>query len=155
VFTIVDVNLINDGFYDIKAGMYRLAKKNYKKVLQHIGTSTSFGKPTVNIPADDTPAQHDKDPGSLNFASRVSHNRPTDQGDSELRSQLQLAAHLNLALCYLKLGNNLKALDSSDRALEIEPTSDKGLYRRGQVSLESSLSLDVYHTNYFVLFYLY
>ena len=124
--------------------MFRLAKKNYKKVLQYIGSSTSFGKPAVNIPAHDTSVQHNAVPAVPSAVERVS--RDTEECEHDQCSQLQLASHLNLSLCYLKLGNNLKTLDSSDKALEIDPTNNKGLYRRGQVcqSLQNFSFLNVF-----------
>jgi len=49
------------------------------------------------------------------------------------RNRLLLAAHLNLALCHLKLGNDSAARESADRALEIDGKSEKALFRRGMV----------------------
>jgi tetratricopeptide (TPR) repeat protein len=58
-----------------------------------------------------------------------------DQISADPTTKLLLAAYLNLALCYLKLGKNLSAMEVCDLALEINPTSDKGLYRRGLAHL--------------------
>ena len=49
------------------------------------------------------------------------------------RNRLLLAARLNLALCHLKLGNNVAAHDSADRALELDSKNEKALFRRGMV----------------------
>nr|CAD7392240.1 unnamed protein product [Timema cristinae] len=51
------------------------------------------------------------------------------------RKALLLAAHLNLAMCYLKLTENLEARDQCDKALELDPNNIKGLFRRGQAWL--------------------
>ncbi|CAG2053396.1 unnamed protein product [Timema podura] len=51
------------------------------------------------------------------------------------RKALLLAAHLNLAMCYLKLTENLEARDECDKALELDPNNIKGLFRRGQAWL--------------------
>ena len=44
--------------------------------------------------------------------------------------KIKLSAHLNLAACHLKLNEPQLALEQSNGALEIEPTSVKALYRR-------------------------
>ena len=51
------------------------------------------------------------------------------------RDRLLLAAHLNVALCHLRLGNNLAARESAYRALELDSKSEKALFRRGMVLL--------------------
>ena len=49
------------------------------------------------------------------------------------RDRLLLAAHLNLALCHLKLGDDTAARESANRALELDSKSEKALFRRGLV----------------------
>jgi Tfp pilus assembly protein PilF len=49
------------------------------------------------------------------------------------RNSLVLAAHLNSSLCSLKQEDYSAALDSAERALEIDPKSVKALFRRGLV----------------------
>ncbi|XP_076376121.1 FK506-binding protein 59-like isoform X1 [Megalopta genalis] len=51
------------------------------------------------------------------------------------RDKLILSAYLNLALCYLKLDQNVEAKDRCNKALELSPANEKALYRRGQAFL--------------------
>ena len=53
--------------------------------------------------------------------------------ESDKRKALLLAAHLNLAMCYLKLSEDLDACQSCDEALGLDPKNEKGLFRRGMV----------------------
>jgi FK506-binding protein 4/5 len=49
------------------------------------------------------------------------------------RDALLLASQLNQAMCYLKLEDFKNAREMSDKALELDPKNDKGLFRKGQV----------------------
>lgn len=55
--------------------------------------------------------------------------------DEKLQQQLMLAGHLNLAMAYLKMNDCLLAEKSCDKALEIEATNEKGLFRRGMARI--------------------
>lgn len=55
--------------------------------------------------------------------------------DEEIKS-LNLAAHLNLALCYLKIDETFDAKNSATEALKIDPNNVKALFRRGQALLK-------------------
>uniref|UniRef100_UPI00398ED0DB peptidyl-prolyl cis-trans isomerase FKBP5-like n=1 Tax=Pristiophorus japonicus TaxID=55135 RepID=UPI00398ED0DB len=57
------------------------------------------------------------------------------QEDSRRAKAFILAAHLNVAMCYLKLTEYQKAVESCDRALEIDRANEKALYRRGEARL--------------------
>lgn len=46
--------------------------------------------------------------------------------------KLQLAANLNAAACHLKLKNFRKAIEACEKALELDATSEKGLFRMAQ-----------------------
>uniref|UniRef100_H3BAW6 peptidylprolyl isomerase n=1 Tax=Latimeria chalumnae TaxID=7897 RepID=H3BAW6_LATCH len=46
-----------------------------------------------------------------------------------------LVAHLNLAMCYIKLRDYVKAVECCNKALEQDTTNEKGLYRRGEAQL--------------------
>jgi Tfp pilus assembly protein PilF len=53
------------------------------------------------------------------------------EGDLDTeRKALLVVGHLNLALCYLKLQEHIEARDQCDKALKLNPTSEKGLFRR-------------------------
>lgn len=52
--------------------------------------------------------------------------------ETEAKLKTQLALHLNLALCQLKLKEFGKAAACCDQALEVDSKSDKALFRRGQ-----------------------
>ncbi|MCJ8733604.1 hypothetical protein PDJAM_G00225440 [Pangasius djambal] len=55
------------------------------------------------------------------------------QGEEEEKAKaLRLAAHLNLAMCYLKLQEPSPALENCDKALELDASSEKALFRRGE-----------------------
>lgn len=46
---------------------------------------------------------------------------------------MQIAAQSNLALCYLKLGDNRQCKTFCDNALALDPRNEKCMFRRGQV----------------------
>lgn len=56
--------------------------------------------------------------------------------EEEKRKSLLLAAHLNMSLCYLKAGEPIRAIQASDKALELDEKNVKGLFRRGQAKLK-------------------
>ncbi|KAM9377243.1 peptidyl-prolyl cis-trans isomerase FKBP4 [Pholidichthys leucotaenia] len=54
-------------------------------------------------------------------------------GEDETKAKtLQLAAHLNLAMCYLKLQEPKLAQEHCDKALEMDLSNEKALFRRGE-----------------------
>ncbi|XP_075066695.1 peptidyl-prolyl cis-trans isomerase FKBP4 [Mixophyes fleayi] len=55
----------------------------------------------------------------------------SEQEDAKAKS-LVLAASLNLAACYLKLGEHRPALEQCNKALEFQPNNEKGLFRRAE-----------------------
>ena len=61
-----------------------------------------------------------------------------EEGDDENKTKkdaLLLAAQLNLAMCYLKLNQNLEARNACDAAIKLKPDSDKAHFRQGQVRI--------------------
>jgi len=49
------------------------------------------------------------------------------------RDALMLSSYLNMAMCHLKLDNNLDVVHNCEKALEMEPRNEKALYRRATV----------------------
>ncbi|XP_072256196.1 peptidyl-prolyl cis-trans isomerase FKBP4 [Pyxicephalus adspersus] len=62
----------------------------------------------------------------------LEHESGLSDEESSKSKSLLLAASLNLAACYLKLGEHRQALDHCNKALEFEPNNEKGLFRRGE-----------------------
>ncbi|KAM6384861.1 peptidyl-prolyl cis-trans isomerase FKBP4 [Alca torda] len=58
----------------------------------------------------------------------------SDEEDTKAKS-LRLAAHLNLAMCHLKLKEYSQALENCNKALELDSNNEKGLFRRGEAHL--------------------
>uniref|UniRef100_A0AAY4BW50 peptidylprolyl isomerase n=1 Tax=Denticeps clupeoides TaxID=299321 RepID=A0AAY4BW50_9TELE len=63
--------------------------------------------------------------------SWLDHESLTGEEQAQTRA-LRLAAHLNLAMCYLKLQEYNLALENCDKALDLDENSEKALYRRGE-----------------------
>ncbi|XP_035520774.1 peptidyl-prolyl cis-trans isomerase FKBP4 [Morone saxatilis] len=66
------------------------------------------------------------------IVSWLEHESGLSEEDEKKARALRLAAHLNLAMCYLKLQEPNQALESCDKALELDASSEKALFRRGE-----------------------
>lgn len=55
--------------------------------------------------------------------------------DAQKAQSLRLASHLNLAMCHLKLQAFSAAIESCNKALELDNNNEKGLFRRGEAHL--------------------
>uniref|UniRef100_A0A8D0H3F7 peptidylprolyl isomerase n=1 Tax=Sphenodon punctatus TaxID=8508 RepID=A0A8D0H3F7_SPHPU len=53
------------------------------------------------------------------------------EGESKASQSFLLAAFLNLAMCFLKLREYIRAVEYCDKALGLDQANEKGLYRRG------------------------
>jgi FK506-binding protein 4/5 len=59
------------------------------------------------------------------------------ESDNKKSWQLKFAVQLNLALCYLKLGNYEECKRACNSALAFDSKNEKALFRRGQCQLAS------------------
>ncbi|KAG1935030.1 peptidyl-prolyl cis-trans isomerase FKBP4 [Pimephales promelas] len=66
------------------------------------------------------------------IVSWLEHESSMEPEEEEKAKALRLAAHLNLAMCYLKLQEASSALESCDKALELDTNNEKALFRRGE-----------------------
>lgn len=66
------------------------------------------------------------------IVSWLEHESGLQEEDEKKAKALRLAAHLNLAMCYLKIQEPSPALDNCDKALELDSTNEKALFRRGE-----------------------
>ena len=66
------------------------------------------------------------------IVSWLEHESGLSEEDEKQAKALQLAAHLNLAMCFLKIQEPNQALESCDKSLEIDSSNEKALFRRGE-----------------------
>ncbi|XP_024137239.1 peptidyl-prolyl cis-trans isomerase FKBP4 [Oryzias melastigma] len=66
------------------------------------------------------------------IVSWLEHESGLSEEDEKKAKTLRLAAHLNLAMCYLKLHEPSQALENCDKALEMDSSNEKALFRRGE-----------------------
>uniref|UniRef100_A0A8C7YDD6 peptidylprolyl isomerase n=1 Tax=Oryzias sinensis TaxID=183150 RepID=A0A8C7YDD6_9TELE len=66
------------------------------------------------------------------IVSWLEHESGLSEEDEKKAKTLRLAAHLNLAMCYLKLHEPNQALENCDKALEMDSSNEKALFRRGE-----------------------
>lgn len=66
------------------------------------------------------------------IVSWLEHESGLSEDDEKKAKALRLAAHLNLAMCFLKLQEPNQALENCDKALEIDGSNEKALFRRGE-----------------------
>ncbi|XP_056137828.1 peptidyl-prolyl cis-trans isomerase FKBP4 [Lampris incognitus] len=66
------------------------------------------------------------------IVSWLEHESGLSEEDKQKAEALRLAAHLNLAMCFLKLQEPNQALENCDKALELDESNEKALFRRGE-----------------------
>ncbi|KAM3869918.1 peptidyl-prolyl cis-trans isomerase FKBP4 [Diretmus argenteus] len=69
------------------------------------------------------------------IVSWLEHESSLSGEDEKKAKALQLAAHLNLAMCFLKLQEPTQALENCEKALELDESNEKALFRRGEALL--------------------
>ncbi|XP_019371405.1 PREDICTED: peptidyl-prolyl cis-trans isomerase FKBP4, partial [Gavialis gangeticus] len=69
------------------------------------------------------------------IVSWLEHESGLSEEDDAKAKTLKLAAHLNLAMCHLKLKEYSQALENCNKALELDSSNEKGLFRRGEAHL--------------------
>ncbi|XP_033015728.1 peptidyl-prolyl cis-trans isomerase FKBP4 [Lacerta agilis] len=69
------------------------------------------------------------------IVSWLEHETGLSGADEAKAESLRLAAHLNLAMCHLKLKEYSQALENCNKALELDSSNEKGLFRRGEAEL--------------------
>lgn len=67
----------------------------------------------------------------------LEHEDNLDGEKKSKRDAVVLANHLNSSLCQLKMAEPLEAVKACNKALELDPRSEKALFRRGQAYLNS------------------
>uniref|UniRef100_A0A665VJ51 peptidylprolyl isomerase n=1 Tax=Echeneis naucrates TaxID=173247 RepID=A0A665VJ51_ECHNA len=66
------------------------------------------------------------------IVSWLEHESGLLEEDEKKAKALRLAAHLNLAMCFLKLNEPNQALENCDKALQLDGSNEKALFRRGE-----------------------
>uniref|UniRef100_A0A1A7XXW2 peptidylprolyl isomerase n=1 Tax=Iconisemion striatum TaxID=60296 RepID=A0A1A7XXW2_9TELE len=66
------------------------------------------------------------------IVSWLEHESSLSEEDEKKAKALRLAAHLNLAMCYLKLQEPNQAFENCEKALEMDSSNEKALFRRGE-----------------------
>ncbi|XP_060135002.1 peptidyl-prolyl cis-trans isomerase FKBP4 [Zootoca vivipara] len=69
------------------------------------------------------------------IVSWLEHETGLSDAEEAKAESLRLAAHLNLAMCHLKLKEYSQALENCNKALELDSSNEKGLFRRGEAEL--------------------
>uniref|UniRef100_A0A8C4XWV4 peptidylprolyl isomerase n=1 Tax=Gopherus evgoodei TaxID=1825980 RepID=A0A8C4XWV4_9SAUR len=69
------------------------------------------------------------------IVSWLEHETGFSEEDDAKAKSLRLAALLNLAMCHLKLKEYSLALENCSKALELDSSNEKGLFRRGEAHL--------------------
>lgn len=88
---------------------------------------------------------YDKCQKNLEFETTLSGE------DEEKKKEMILLAHLNMAMCCLKIDQPAKVRDHCNKALELDDKCVKAYFRRGQVSFWSLIYLTICEFIYIAL----
>ncbi|XP_062990476.1 peptidyl-prolyl cis-trans isomerase FKBP4 [Elgaria multicarinata webbii] len=69
------------------------------------------------------------------IVSWLEHETGLSDVEEAKAKSLRLAAHLNLAMCHLKLKEYSQVLENCNKALELDSSNEKGLFRHGEACL--------------------
>ncbi|KAL7976416.1 hypothetical protein Chor_015480 [Crotalus horridus] len=139
--------------YDLPPGLDKTLQKMEKleEAVVYLKPNYGFGslgKPKFQIPPD-ADLQYEiklksfeKDgkykQATLQYKKTVSwleHETGLSDMEKTKSRDLRLAAHLNLAMCHLKLKEYSQVLENCNKALELDCNNEKGLFRRGEARL--------------------
>ncbi|XP_033887944.1 peptidyl-prolyl cis-trans isomerase FKBP4 [Acipenser ruthenus] len=66
------------------------------------------------------------------IVSWLDHESGLSEQDEQKARALRLAAHLNLAMCFIKIQEHAQALENCSKALELDSCNEKALFRRSE-----------------------
>ncbi|XP_048463708.1 peptidyl-prolyl cis-trans isomerase FKBP4-like isoform X1 [Rhincodon typus] len=69
------------------------------------------------------------------IVSWLEHESGLSEENLKQSNALRLAAHLNLAMCYIKMDENVQAVENCEKALGLDPNNEKALFRMGEARL--------------------
>jgi len=129
-----------------KKNKFAMAQVYYKKAADYLEQDADFKEGGAK--ADSCGSCDEDDEGEGGHKHKKDVKKPTEPvaapaaveengavNNLEKRRVLLVAVQLNLSLCYLKQQNYVECLKSCDKAIEFDPSSEKGYFRRGQANL--------------------
>ncbi|OVA17744.1 Peptidyl-prolyl cis-trans isomerase [Macleaya cordata] len=73
----------------------------------------------------------------LQVLREFNHVNPQDDGEGKIFLNSRNSLHLNVAACYLKMGECKKSIEACDKVLDANPVHVKALYRRGMAYMSA------------------
>ncbi|KAK9123817.1 hypothetical protein Sjap_013419 [Stephania japonica] len=115
-------NIKNTGNRLFQEGKFELAKAKYEK-RECIDTFISFEVSVKTTTID------------LQVLREFNHVNPQDDEEGKIFLNSRNSLHLNVAACYLKMGEWRKSIEACNKVLDSNPLHVKALYRRGMAYL--------------------
>nr|AFJ24727.1 peptidyl prolyl cis trans isomerase FKBP-1 [Schmidtea mediterranea] len=124
---------------------YEIHMKDFEKVKESFSLDTTKEK-LDHASEFKTRATEKLQNGNVTYATKlyersisyIEYDSEFNDEEKVLRNNLLLSLRLNLALCYLKSSDCVKTIEECDKALELDPASEKALYRKGQALIMKS-----------------